>query len=141
MRLSLQQQAESLIRDTGARLTGPHTRELAFLLKQDKPLTHRDIHEQLKDDPFDAATLYRVLEWLTVNGLVHRIASADQVWRFSAKVGGRDHDHAHFHCTSYDAVTCFNDGPLPRRVKVSAGFTRQEVDLLIKGVCPHCSSG
>jgi Fur family ferric uptake transcriptional regulator len=139
MRLALEQQAESLIRDTGARLTRPRRRVLMFLLKQDKLLTHHEIHQQLKSEPFDTVTLYRVLEWLTVNGLVHRIAGADQVWRFSAKVGGHDHDHAHFQCTSCDAVTCFNDVPLPRRVKMPAGFTSQKVDLLIKGICPHCS--
>ena len=140
MRLTVEQQAESLIRDTGARLTRPRTRVLMFLLKQNEPLTHHDIHEQLKGEPFDAVTLYRVLEWLTVNGLVHRIAGADQVWRFSINAGDKDHEHAHFQCTNCEAVTCFNDVPLPRRVKMPAGFTSQEVDFLIKGICPRCSS-
>jgi Fur family ferric uptake transcriptional regulator len=143
MRLTAEQQAESLIRNTGARLTRPRTRVLMFLLEQDKPLTHHDIHAQLMaevgGEPFDTVTLYRVLEWLAVNGLVHRIAGADQVWRFSAKVGENDHEHAHFQCTHCDVVTCFTDIPLPRRVKVPAGFTSEEVDLLIKGTCPDCS--
>jgi Fur family ferric uptake transcriptional regulator len=138
MRLTAEQQAEALIRETGARLTRPRTRVLTFLLEQQTPMTHHDIHEQLRGEPFDTVTLYRVLEWLTVNGLVHRIAGADQVWRFSAKAG--DHEHAHFQCTTCDMVTCFNDVPLPRRVKMPAGFTSDEVDLLIKGTCPHCSS-
>jgi Fur family ferric uptake transcriptional regulator len=62
MRLTLEQEAESLIRDTGARLTHTRTRVLMFLLKQDKPMTHHDIHQRLKGEPFDAVTLYRVLE-------------------------------------------------------------------------------
>lgn len=142
MRLTVEQQAESLIRDTGARLTRPRTRVLAFLLKQNRPLTHHEIHARLPGEALDAVTLYRVLEWLTTNELAHRIAGADQVWRFSAGAGGarQDHEHAHFQCTHCDAVTCFNDMPLPRRVKMPAGFTSQEVDFLIKGTCPRCSA-
>lgn len=139
MRLTVEQQAESLIRDTGARLTRPRTRVLMFLLKQNRPLTHHEIHAQLPGEALDTVTLYRVLEWLTANNLVHRIAGADQVWRFSTSGGKQDHEHAHFQCTSCESVTCFNDMPLPRRVKMPTGFTSQEVDFLIKGICPRCS--
>lgn len=139
MRLTLEQRAESLIRDTGARLTRPRMRVLAFLLKQNRPLTHHEIHEQLPGEAIDTVTLYRVLEWLTEHSLAHRIGGADQVWRFSANAGEQDHRHAHFQCTKCESVTCFNDMPLPRRVKMPAGFMSQEVDFLIKGICPRCS--
>ena len=139
MQLTSEQQAESLIRATGARLTRPRTRVLMFLLDQGRPLTHHEIHEQLPGEALDTVTLYRVLEWLTEHGMVHRIAGADQVWRFSTSAGKTDHDHAHFQCTSCDSVTCFNDTPLPRRLKMPEGFTSQEVDFLIKGTCPRCS--
>jgi Fur family ferric uptake transcriptional regulator len=141
MRLTVEQQAESLIRDTGARLTRPRTRVLMFLLKQNRPLTHHEIHARLAGEPLDTVTLYRVLEWLTANSLVHRIAGADQIWRFSTNGGKQDHEHAHFQCTSCESVTCFNDMPLPRRVKMPTGYTSQEVDFLIKGICPRCSKG
>ena len=142
MQLTAQQQAETLIRATGARLTRPRSRVLMFLLEQGRPLTHHEIHEQLPGEAFDAVTLYRVLEWLTAHGMTHRIAGADQVWRFSsssAKPGRQDHDHAHFQCTHCDAVTCFNDMPLPKRNKMPDGFTSDEVEFLIKGTCPACS--
>lgn len=139
MQLTVQQQAENLIRATGARLTRPRTRVLAFLLNQSGPLTHHDIHHQLSGAAIDGVTLYRVLEWLTANSIVHRIVGADQVWRFSASVGTHDHDHAHFQCTRCDSVTCFNDMPLPRRDKMPDGFTSEEVDFLIKGTCPRCA--
>lgn len=132
-------QAEVLIRDTGARLTRPRMRVLEFLLSQAGPLTHHEIHEQLPGEAIDAVTLYRVLEWLTANNIVHRIAGTDQVWRFGANAGTRNHDHAHFQCMRCDSITCFNDMPLPRRPAMPDGFTSQEVDFLIKGICPHCS--
>jgi Fur family ferric uptake transcriptional regulator len=142
MQLKAAQQAESLIRATGARLTRPRSRVLIFLLEQARPLTHHEIHDQLPGDAIDAVTLYRVLEWLTANNMIHRIAGADQVWRFSASSGAssgqQDHDHAHFQCTNCDSVTCFNDMPLPKRKKMPDGFTSQEVEFLIKGICPRC---
>lgn len=143
--MTTEQQAESLIRATGARLTRPRSRVLMFLLEQARPLTHHEIHDQLPGEPIDTVTLYRVLEWLTAHAMIHRIAGADQVWRFGssgtggrAKSGRQDHDHAHFQCTSCDAVTCFNDMPLPKRSKLPDGFTSQEVEFLIKGICPGC---
>ena len=132
-------QAETLIRATGARLTQPRMRVLAFLLEQHEPLTHHEILDRLPGEGFDAVTLYRVLEWLTEQGLAHRIAGADQVWRFSANPDKDGHDHAHFQCTSCEAVTCVTDVPLPRKLKLPAGFTSDEVDLLIKGRCPRCA--
>jgi len=134
------QQSELLIRATGARLTQPRTRVLAFLITQDRPLTHHEIHAGLPGATLDTVTLYRVLEWLTDHQLVHRISGADGVWRFGTGTGAgnRDHEHAHFQCTSCDTVTCVNDVPLPRRVKLPEGFVGQEVDFLIKGTCPHC---
>lgn len=137
------QQAESLIRATGARLTQPRARVLAFLLAREHPLTHHEIHAGLPGEALDTVTLYRVLEWLLEHQLVHRISGADQVWRFGTGVGAgqQDHEHAHFQCTSCDTVTCVNDVPLPRRVKLPEGFVGEEVDFLIKGTCPRCNKG
>jgi Fur family ferric uptake transcriptional regulator len=133
--------AEELIRATGARVTQPRIRVLAFLLGHDEPLTHHDILARLPGQGFDAVTLYRVLEWLVEQGLAHRIAGADQVWRFSANPGdgGHGHEHAHFQCTACETVTCVTDVPLPRKLKLPAGFTGDEVDLLIRGRCARCT--
>jgi len=144
MPITVEQQAETLIRSTGARLTRPRSRVLMFLLEQARPLTHQEIHAQLPGAAIDTVTLYRVLEWLTAHGMVHRIAGADQVWRFSGNTGAtsgrQDHHHAHFQCTHCEAVTCFNDMPLPKRQKMPAGFISEEVEFLIKGLCPGCST-
>lgn len=138
MQATTEQRAEELIRATGARLTRPRTRVLMYLLEQAQPLTHHEIQRQLPGVALDTVTLYRVLEWLTAHGMVHRIVGADQVWRFSTNAGKPDHDHAHFQCTHCDTVTCFKDMPLPRKAKMPPGFVSQEVDYLIKGVCPNC---
>ena len=139
MQTTTADQAESLIRATGARVTRQRIIVLDFLLGQDKSLTHHEIQERLSDEALDPVTLYRVLEWLTENELIHRIAGADQVWRFSAGAGQHAHEHAHFQCTKCEQVTCFTEVPLPRKIKLPAGFESQEMDFLIKGTCPRCA--
>jgi Fur family ferric uptake transcriptional regulator len=139
MQTTTADQAESLIRATGARVTRQRIIVLDFLLGQDKSLTHHEIQDRLSDEALDPVTLYRVLEWLTENELIHRIAGADQVWRFSAGAGQHAHEHAHFQCTKCEQVTCFTEVPLPRKIKLPAGFESQEMDFLIKGTCPHCA--
>lgn len=131
--------AESLIRNTHARVTKTRVKVLDFLLAQKQSLTHHEIQQALsKDSDIDSVTLYRVLEWLTDNELVHRIAGTDQVWRFSAGGGQQSHEHAHFQCTKCETLTCFNEVKLPAPVALPEGFRGEEVDYLIKGVCPLC---
>jgi len=130
--------AESLIRKTNARVTTTRVKVLEFLLAQTDSLTHHEIQERLASEAIDSVTLYRVLEWLTENELVHRIAGSDQVWRFSAGGGHRSHEHAHFQCTKCEKLTCFTDLKLPEKMDLPAGFRSQEVDFLIKGLCPRC---
>jgi Fur family ferric uptake transcriptional regulator len=134
--------AETQIRATGARVTRQRVLVLDFLLSQEKSLTHHEIQAHLTKklhEELDSVTLYRVLEWLTENELIHRIAGADQVWRFSAGAGHHAHEHAHFQCTTCEQVTCFTDLALPRKIKLPDGFQTQEIDFLIKGTCANCN--
>jgi Fur family transcriptional regulator, ferric uptake regulator len=134
--------AETQIRATGARVTRQRVLVLDFLLGQEKSLTHHEIQAHLskkQHEELDSVTLYRVLEWLTDNELIHRIAGADQVWRFSAGAGHHAHEHAHFQCTTCEQVTCFTDLALPRKIKLPEGFQTQEIDFLIKGTCANCN--
>ncbi|HEV7816241.1 MAG TPA: transcriptional repressor, partial [Janthinobacterium sp.] len=113
--------AELLIRKTNARVTTTRVKVLDFLLSQTDSLTHHEIQERLAPEAIDSVTLYRVLEWLTENELVHRIAGADQVWRFSAGGGHRAHEHAHFQCTKCEKLTCFTDLKLPEKIALPDG--------------------
>jgi len=131
--------AEILIRDTGARVTQPRIRVLSYLLSQKKSLTHSEILERLPQPSLDSVTLYRVLLWLADQELVHRIAGGDQVWRFSAGAGHDKHEHAHFQCLRCDNISCFNDVALPRKITLPEGYVSQEINFLIKGLCPHCN--
>jgi len=132
-------QAETLIRKTDARVTSKRVMVLAFLLQQSRPFTHHEVLAQLDvKSPIDSVTLYRVLEWLVEAKLIHKIAGDDQIWRFSAAKSPASHEHAHFQCSSCAMVTCFTEIKLPRNISLPAGFQCQEVNFMLKGLCPRC---
>jgi Fur family ferric uptake transcriptional regulator len=134
-----QTQAEALIRETAARVTAPRVRVLAFLLQQSRPFTHHEIvHLFGTKQAIDSVTLYRVLEWLVDANLIHKIAGDDQIWRFSAAKSPAVHEHAHFQCTKCAMIACFTEIKLPRNISLPAGYTCQEVNFMIKGLCPRC---
>ncbi len=83
--------AEQLCEGRGARLTSQRRQVLEILCASNKPLGAYDILELLKDGVPSAKppTVYRALEFLLEQGLVHRIES------LNAYVGCVHLDHPH----------------------------------------------
>ena len=138
--------AEAAIRATGERLTQPRVAVLACLLASERATSHLDIAGMLVDHhAVDRVTVYRVLEWLVNQGISHRIAGDDRVWRFminpqqtSAKSAAHGH-HAHFTCETCGQTFCL-DKTIPKvDVKLPKGFRPSEMDLLVRGRCAACA--
>lgn len=133
--------ADNLIRDAGARLTGPRSAVLTLLLAADHALTHQEITDALAEGhAVDRVTVYRVLEWLVEQGLAHRIAGDDRVWRFSVRhgSGAEEHRHAHFACKRCGQTFCLESVSTEVKVKLPAGYKSEAVELTIRGLCGHC---
>lgn len=135
----LEHQARSLVARTGARVTAPRVRVMTYLLAQRQPRSRGDIERGMGGAPLGGVTLYRVLAWLTANGLVHRIAGADAARCYSASAGSGHDSHAHFQCLECGSLTCLPDVPVPAAMVMPPGFSRQETALLVKGTCPECA--
>ena len=138
--------AEVAIRATGERLTLPRVAVLACLLASERATSHLDVAGMLVDHhAVDRVTVYRVLEWLVNQGISHRIAGDDRVWRFminpqqnSAKSVAHRH-HAHFTCETCGQTFCL-DKTIPKvDVKLPKGFRPSEMDLLVRGRCASCA--
>lgn len=139
--------AEQLIRRSGARLTSPRFAVLSLLLSSDHALSHQEVTEGLAGKLLvDRVTVYRVLEWLVEQGLAHRIAGEDRVWRFSMsrqeglaeREGTAEHRHAHFACKQCGQTFCLESIPAALDVKLPAGYRSEVVELTIRGLCGHC---
>jgi Fur family ferric uptake transcriptional regulator len=132
-------EAQKLIRAASERLTSPRSAVLAALLASEEALSHHDVEERLRDVlSVDRVTVYRVLDWLTVAGLAHRIAGDDRTWRFNASRGRQPGPHAHFTCSGCGRTICLEEMPVKLALKMPKGFVSREVELNVRGLCSTC---
>ncbi|GAA4033256.1 Fur family transcriptional regulator [Actimicrobium antarcticum] len=135
-------QAEDCIRRIDARATVARIRVLAVLLAQQSAVTHHQIETTLdQDEKIDRVTLYRALDWLAANGLVHKVVSADRVWLFLFNnKDAEHHQHAHFKCTRCAEVICLNDlGAANNVPPLPNGYRSLEIEMTVKGLCAKCA--
>ncbi len=127
----------------GARATRSRIDVLATLIAAQRALTHNEIEARLGPSrDVDRVTLYRVLDWLTSQGLAHKLSGDDRVWRFSISGHGDasgGHAHAHFQCSYCGKVICLDEAQLSP-IALPRGFHRREVEVTVKGSCDECAS-
>jgi Fur family ferric uptake transcriptional regulator len=137
--------AHALLARCGARATPARIEVLATLLAAGEALPHHEIEKRIgRRHGVDRVTLYRVLDWLTAQGLAHRHAGDDRVWRFAAAPPAGDKEpisaspHAHFECSECGRIVCLAISA-PPTVRVPAGFRRREVEVTVRGWCAECA--
>jgi Fur family transcriptional regulator, zinc uptake regulator len=133
--------AEELCAARAQRLTPMRRHVLEALLASHRPLGAYEIIERLADPGRPAPiTVYRALDFLRDNGLVHRIESRNA---FVACV----HNHADndivvfFLCERCGAVGEAPGGAVAETLKASAravGFAPKSPVIEIAGICAHC---
>ncbi|MBM3548233.1 MAG: transcriptional repressor [Alphaproteobacteria bacterium] len=137
-------EAETICAERGARLTDLRRRVLELVWTSHEPVGAYDILSSLGGDGRRAAppTVYRALEFLLENGLIHRIES------LNAFVGcpspKAPHSGQFLLCTACGTATELTDGAIQSAVAQAAdriGFRTGHVTLEIKGLCRHCAGG
>lgn len=133
--------AAVICRDRGVRLTTIRRRVLELVWSGHRPLGAYDILEVLKQERRSAAppTVYRALEFLLAQGLVHRIESRN------AYVGCREPETPHagqfLICGSCGLTAELNDNRIDSAIRegaASAGFAVVHGTIEVEGLCPHC---
>jgi Fur family zinc uptake transcriptional regulator len=136
--------AEELCAARSQRLTPMRRHVLETLLASHRPLGAYEIMERLADNGRPAPiTVYRALDFLRDNGLVHRIESRNA---FVACV----HEHAgtdpivFLICERCGAVGEAPGGTVGEALKSSCravGFAPKSPVIEIAGICSHCREG
>lgn len=134
--------AEAICRARAVRFTPLRRRVFELIVEADQPLTAYELLARLAANGGRPAppTVYRTLEFLQAQGLVHRLASRSR-W-----VMCRHPDHAHaglfLVCSSCGRVTEWTDERIAHAVHASAraaGFSiAREVLPEVEGVCGSC---
>jgi Fur family zinc uptake transcriptional regulator len=142
--VALLDRAEALCERRGARLTGLRRLVLGLILDADGPTGAYDLLERLRTRRGAAAppTVYRALDFLREQGLVHRLE------RLSAFVGCvEEHGHGHGHpaqfliCRHCGRVTELEDHVLADALSQAAariGFRVSGATVEAEGSCASC---
>jgi Fur family ferric uptake transcriptional regulator len=126
----------------GHRNGGARRLVIDLLGEQNCCLSAQDLFDRLRDSgrPVGIASVYRVLELLTSEGLVQRIELGSGIARYEPVHGGGDHHH-HLVCDSCGKVEAFEDPALERalhRVEEGSGFAVAAHDVVLHGACGNC---
>ena len=134
--------AEAVCRERGQRLTTIRRNVLAVLLGSHKPLGAYEIIDLVAArGPRPAPiTIYRALDFLTAQGLVHRIESRNA---FLACINNHASDAPVVfliceHCGAVGEAPSAAVAESLNAAAKSAGFTPKAPVIEISGVCAHC---
>jgi Fur family transcriptional regulator, zinc uptake regulator len=133
--------AEGLCAARGQRLTPMRRRVLEALLASHKPLGAYEIIERLAHrGRLAPITVYRALDFLRDNGLVHRIESRNAFVACVQHHAGGD-PVVFLICERCGTVGEATGGAVPDALKAScraAGFVPKSPVIEIAGICAHC---
>ncbi|MDX2102050.1 MAG: transcriptional repressor [Alphaproteobacteria bacterium] len=133
--------ADAVCAARGVRLTPLRRRVLELVWQGHAPVGAYALLEKLKGDGHSAAppTVYRALEFLMAQGLVHRLAS------LNAFVGcvhpGEPHAHQHLICRKCQTVIEIADAGIAARAREAGegmGFIVESQTVELVGLCQAC---
>lgn len=133
--------AEVLCGERGARLTPLRRRVLELIWSSHQPVGAYAILDHLRDGDRGAAppTVYRALDFLMEQGLIHKLES------LNAFIGCDHPQNRHVSqfliCTKCGSAVEIQDAGISTAVKKSAaeaGFTVGRLTIELQGLCPTC---
>ena len=131
----------TLLKDFNLRATPNREEILHLFLLKNYALSHGDIEKEI-DNSLDRVTVYRTLKTFLDKGLIHKVLDDEGSLKYAlckeaCSTIEHHHDHVHFKCTNCGQTNCLNV-EVPA-IKLPKGYQMNEVNLLIQGVCEHCS--
>lgn len=147
------QSAEQLMMEAGLRPTKARTAVLNALLNSHTALSQPEILSVLQGvKEIDRVTVYRVLDWLQENALIHKISTDDRAWKYQLNSPKRsfktassaspgmlnNHGHAHLHCQSCGTVLCIHELAAHIPQAIFDTYQVSHIEISLKGLCPDC---
>lgn len=133
--------AEALCSGRGRRLTPLRRRVLELVFTSGKPIGAYHLLEQLRSDGFSNTppTIYRTLDFLLAEGLVHRLAKSNRYTVCAHP--GNSHTGLMFVCTSCGGAAELEERELLENLGRCAGrhdFRMPDQILEVEGTCKEC---
>ena len=136
-------QLTGLLKRNDLSVTGSRRKILQLFLESPGALAHGDI-EKKAGEKFDRVTVYRTLQVFVEKGIIHTIPTADNSIRYALCkddcAGGHHHDHhVHFRCRQCHNTYCLDDVVTPD-IKLPKGYSANQVEVVVEGVCKACGA-
>ena len=139
--------AEALCARRGAQLTALRRRVLEMVLEAGQPVGAYALLDRLRAERPGAAppTVYRALDFLLENGLIHRVERLNAFLPCIEAGHGHDHDHPHqfLICGRCGRTTELSDDAVARALAEAAraaGFHPGRATVEVDGTCAACAA-
>jgi Fur family transcriptional regulator, ferric uptake regulator len=123
------------------RNTQAKTEILNLVNTSETALSHHMIQEKV-GALCNRVTIYRVLERLEEEGLIHKFVNVDGVVNYakchSCKEGHHFHNHVHFNCKKCHEVTCIEN--IVPKITMPSQFVIEDYNFVVSGICPNCKN-
>ena len=132
---------QELLKRNQLSVTESRAKILELFLRQEGALAHADI-EKKSGAGFDRVTVYRTLQTFVEKGIIHTIPTTDNSVLYALCkdecTEGHHHDqHVHFICSRCSSTRCLEDITVPD-VKLPAGYSVTQVEVVVNGICKEC---
>lgn len=132
-----------ILKENNLSVTDGRKQILALFLHADGALSHADIENEA-DKKLDRITIYRTLQTFVNKGIIHIIPTTDNSIRYALCkdecTEGHHHDkHVHFVCNECHTTYCLDHVDVPH-VKLPAGFSETQTDVIVNGYCAKCKA-
>lgn len=101
-------------------------------------LSHSEI-QKIIGDLCDRVTIYRILDRLVNEDVIHKIATPDGAVKYASchhDLNNHAHNHIHFSCEKCLLVTCLDS--VEPSYKIPINYLVNEVNFTLSGLCPNC---
>lgn len=103
-------------------------------------LSHTEI-QILSKNICDRVTIYRVLDRLVGEDIIHKIVNLDGTIKYASchhkhNEEEHTHNHIHFSCEKCNSVTCLDN--VEPTFKLPINYLVKEVNFTLSGLCPNC---
>lgn len=113
---------------------------LKVINEADVALSQFEIQSLLPEGICNRVTIYRILDRLVEENLVHQITNIDGVSKYAnchCCSSGHRHAHLHFNCENCNSVTCIED--IEPSFRLPAQYLVNKINFMVSGICPECS--
>lgn len=122
------------------RNTTAKTAILEIIKNSEVALSHSEI-QKLNQESCDRVTIYRILDRLVAEDVIHKIATPDGTVKYASCNHNHDahqhaHNHVHFSCEKCLSVTCLDT--VEPTYNIPENYLVKEVNFTLSGLCPNC---